>query len=93
MNDTTFVVLTIGLLSILTVPSVMTEANASLQNNDTGPSNFGPCLGCVGAIEHINNAQSALQNGDIEGANNHLELAKDDIDIYVTPYINSKHLH
>jgi hypothetical protein len=28
------------------------------------------------AIEHINQAQTALHNGDTEGANNHLELAK-----------------
>jgi hypothetical protein len=27
-------------------------------------------------IDHINQAQSALQNGDTEGANGHLDLAK-----------------
>jgi hypothetical protein len=31
---------------------------------------------CGQAIDHINQAQSALQNGDTEGANGHLDLAK-----------------
>jgi hypothetical protein len=32
------------------------------------------------AIDHINQAQSALQNGDTEGANGHLDLAKQALD-------------
>lgn len=30
-------------------------------------------------IEHINQAQAALQNGDIEGAQRHLDLAKESL--------------
>lgn len=34
---------------------------------------------CGQAIDHINQAQSALQNGDTEGANGHLDLAKQEL--------------
>lgn len=70
MNDTLFVGLVIGLLSVMAaIPFVLIEANAS----PNGPVQIGPYYEAVG---HINQAQSALQNGDTEGANNHLELAK-----------------
>jgi hypothetical protein len=52
----------------MAIPSVMTGTNASIEHQ--------PDLGPHVIIEHINQAQAALQNGDIEGANNHLELAK-----------------
>ena len=81
MNNTTFVVLTIGLLSILTSPLVMTEANASTQGNSSNPGQVepGPAYIIFDAVNHINKGQEALQNGDTEGANNHLELAKESL--------------
>lgn len=65
----------IGLLTIMTVPSVMPAAvNASIvPSYHSGDSKF--VNGGI-VINHINEAQEALQNGDTETANNHLELAK-----------------
>jgi hypothetical protein len=75
MSKSIFLGLTIGLLVVMAIPSVMTDINASYQNNDSDSSSNGT-NDSGGAIEHINQAQTALQNGDTEGANNHLELAK-----------------
>lgn len=71
MNNSVLVVLTIGLLSMMTAPFFVTAVNAS---PDVGPVQIGPYTDQ--AVEHINQAQAALQNGDTQGANNHLELAK-----------------
>jgi len=88
MNYVLFVGVVIGLLAIVTVPPVMTAAvNASIQGNSSDSSSNGtndPSVIQPGqayvifdqATRHINKAQSALQNGDTESANNHLELAK-----------------
>lgn len=71
MYKSMFMVLTIGLLAVVmvAVPSVTTGSYASTSGwNWVDTVNTG--------VEHINQAQAALQNGDIEGANKHLELAK-----------------
>ena len=83
MSNSIVTALAIGILSaVMVLPSVMTASKASIENNSNVSNGFNIPSGSsthfpVGsAIEHINNAQSALQNGDTEGANNHLELAK-----------------
>lgn len=74
MNYVLFVGVVIGLLAIVAVPPVMTAAvNASIL--PSGSSGHFP-VNPNSTIVHINEAQSALQNGDTESANNHLELAK-----------------
>ncbi|MGH9986546.1 MAG: hypothetical protein ACRD8W_21600 [Nitrososphaeraceae archaeon] len=73
MNNSLLMGIVIGLLAIVTVPLVMTTANASiLPRGSSGHFPVNP----NSTIVHINEAQSALQNGDTESANNHLELAK-----------------
>lgn len=75
MNNTIFVGVVIGLFAIMVAPLVMTEVNASIVGHvyNTNPTKFvNPNI----VIGHINEAQSAMQNGDTEAANNHLELAK-----------------
>ncbi|MGH9987163.1 MAG: hypothetical protein ACRD8W_24720 [Nitrososphaeraceae archaeon] len=88
MNKSIFLGLAaIGLLAVMITSSVMTAANASIENNTSDPNSNG--TNDPGVIEpgqayiifdqatrHINEAQAAMQNGDTEGANNHLELAK-----------------
>ena len=70
MKDLILIGVVIGLLAIVTVPPIMTTAvNATIQPGQA-------YIIFDDATEHINQAQAALQNGDIEGANNHLELAK-----------------
>ncbi|MGH9988076.1 MAG: hypothetical protein ACRD8W_29410 [Nitrososphaeraceae archaeon] len=67
-----FMGLVVGLLPVtMNVLSAVTISYASPEN---GPVQIGPYY--KQAVEHINSAQEALQNGDTEGANNHLELAK-----------------
>lgn len=39
------------------------------------------------AIDHINQAQSALQNGDTEGASMHMDAAKQTLGCDYSPYI------
>ncbi|MGH9988482.1 MAG: hypothetical protein ACRD8W_31490, partial [Nitrososphaeraceae archaeon] len=71
--------------------------NASIENNSSGSNESSPGRavpdeqGFIGSgdpnhfnagLEHINQAQSALQNGDTEGAINHLELAKQSFQTY-----------
>lgn len=74
--------LAIGLLVATAILSQTMVSNASIQN-DSSVSNenslgtpYIPGEFYDATLEHINNAQAALQNGDTESANNHLELAK-----------------
>ncbi len=74
MNKSIFagLVAAIGLLAAtMIISSIVTISHASPEN---GPVQIGPYY--KQAIEHINQAHAALQNGDTESANNHLGLAK-----------------
>ncbi|MGH9986545.1 MAG: hypothetical protein ACRD8W_21595 [Nitrososphaeraceae archaeon] len=71
MKNKIFFVLVVGFSAVLVIPLITNVSFASPQGNSFDPS---------GAIGHINEAQAALQNGDTEGANNHLELAKQSLE-------------
>ena len=73
MKGKIYLGISVGLLAVMAIPLVMTEVNAS--GSIIAPNYTGQDIEQQ-AVEHINQAQAALQNGDIEGANNHLELAK-----------------
>ncbi|MDN5866971.1 MAG: YfdX family protein [Candidatus Nitrosocosmicus sp.] len=68
----------VGLLSLepsqMVWASIVEGSNTSNSNQERG----GGCNedGCLEAIGHINEAKSSLQNGDTEGAQRHLDLAK-----------------
>jgi hypothetical protein len=74
-------------LSIITVSYASIESNTSPNSEETGPvipsgssTHFPvPPDSIKAGLEHINNAQEAMQNGDTEGANNHLEMAKESL--------------
>lgn len=87
--------LVIGIFAaVMVIPSVMTVSMASIENNSNVSSNgFNIPSGSSthfpippdnfnAGLEHINQAQAALQDGDIEGAQNHLELAKESFQRY-----------
>lgn len=70
-----------GFLAVLVISLVTSLSFASPQGNNSDPGqgiivpNYsGPDIPVV--FDHITRAQESLQNGDTEGANNHLELAK-----------------
>jgi hypothetical protein len=48
--------------------------SASVEEETSGPNASNPNQE---VIDHINDAQSALQNGDTEGAQRHLDAAKE----------------
>lgn len=90
MNSSNFLGVTIGLLAIMTASLVMTTVNTTPQGNtsDPGqgiivPNDTGRDIPVV--VDHITRAQASLQNGDIEGANNHLELAKQSLQMWKVP--------
>jgi hypothetical protein len=62
---------TIALL--VSTSSQMQMVSASVEGGATGSNTSNPNQE---AADHINEAQSALQNGDTEGAQRHLDLAK-----------------
>ncbi len=80
----------VGMFAVLVSPAAMTISFASIQNdsstdstNDTILPNGSSTHFPIGpTLDHINQAQAALQNGDTEGANNHLELAKQTLEEY-----------
>jgi len=97
MSKSSFVGVAIGLLaaamiisSIIPVSYASIESNTSANSKESGPvipsgssTHFPvPPDSIKASLEHINNAQEALQNGDTEGANNHLELAKESLSPY-----------
>ncbi len=92
MSKSIFIGIAIGLLAVIVTPSVMIAANASIEQNSTSADSSGipngssshfpiPPDTIEAALGHINNAQTALQNGDTEGANNHLDLAKQSLEV------------
>ena len=84
MSNSIGTALAMGVFAVvMVIPSVMTVSKASIENNSDVssngfilPSGSSTHFPVGSAIEHINQAQAALQNGDTETANNHLELAK-----------------
>lgn len=62
----------------ITDPRCNTE---NLNSSSSGASNSNQQ-----AIDHINQAQSAMQNGDTEGAQRHLDLAKQALGGSCSPY-------
>ena len=56
----------VGLLASLASPMLTTSVEGSAAASNPNQE----------AIDHINQAQSALDNGDTEGAKGHLDLAK-----------------
>lgn len=76
MNQPIFAgMIALGISSMMILTTVITVAYAS-----TGPVQTGPYT--KQAVDHINKAQIALQNGETEGANKHLELAKQTLEEY-----------
>ena len=77
MYKSIFLGLTIGLLAVIAVLSQTMVSNASIENNSSDFNQGGTIMVWpLYAVDHINHAQTALQNGDTENANHHLELAK-----------------
>jgi hypothetical protein len=78
-------------LAVLVIPSLLMVSNASpiqdnfSDSNNSIPSKAVPYEGGFissgdpshfsAGMEHINQAQAALENGDTEGAQNHLKLS------------------
>lgn len=58
--------------------SIAGSNNSSNSNQQEGSDSCNPedCPPPHEAIDHINKAQSAIKNGDTEGAQKHLDLAK-----------------
>ncbi|MGH9988075.1 MAG: hypothetical protein ACRD8W_29405 [Nitrososphaeraceae archaeon] len=93
MSESVFIGVTVGLLAIIvTLSHTIMVSDATIEQNSTSANLSGfilpsgqsshfliPPDDVNAALKHINNAQTALQNGDTEGANNHLELAKQSI--------------
>ncbi|MDN5847663.1 MAG: YfdX family protein [Candidatus Nitrosocosmicus sp.] len=70
-------------VGLLTLPSYQMVSASIVGGSNASDSNQGGAEGCnpqwgdcQEAINHINKAQSALQSGDTEGAQTHLDLAK-----------------
>jgi hypothetical protein len=88
MSKSILIGIVVVLLTVFAIPYQTLPSNASIENNSSGfdetsigtpyiPGEFYDVT-----LGHINSAQQALQNGDTEGANNHLELAKQSLEEY-----------
>jgi hypothetical protein len=76
MNNKRIPGLRLGNLLIILGTTFGLLFTVSSQKLSAQPSDLSASNSNQEAIDHINQAQSALDNGDTEGAKNHLDLAK-----------------
>lgn len=71
----------VGLLALEPSQMVWASYVEGPSNPNSNQAGAGGCTpsSCQEAVNHINEAHSAMQNGDSEGAQRHLDLAKESL--------------